>query len=86
MIITFHGMVEGEIMATVLRGKNKGKKVKLCQWCNDWFMIEPGGIITPTSLKLSKAEMEKVISHKNNGMLFHVFELMDDGTFKRRKK
>lgn len=77
-------------MATILKGKNKDKEVRLVQWCNDWFMVEGEGIyayiITPTSIKLSPEETELVKNHKNNGLLFNWFELREDGTFVRRKK
>lgn len=73
-------------MATILRGKNKGKEVELCQWCNDWFIIDDGKVMRPTSLKLTTEEIMKVLSHNNNGIMFNLFELKDDGTFRKRKR
>jgi hypothetical protein len=75
-------------MAILIRGKEKGKEVKLLQWCNDWFMIEGAEkrIVSPVSLQLDANEMMRVTSHKNNGMMFGLFSLDADGTFKRRKR
>ncbi len=76
-------------MATLLRGKNKGKEVKIIQWCNDWIHIDGGefyGIVTPTSLQYTHKEMLEILQHKNNGTLLDEFEPTFDMRFKRRKK
>lgn len=76
-------------MATLLRGKNRGNYVKILQWCNDWFMVEPGGIVSPTSLQLNPDEIEKVLKNQElglNGILFGLFEFTPWGGFKRRKR
>lgn len=73
-------------MATILRGKNKGNYVEIIQWCNDWFMVEPGEIVSPTSLQLNQDEIKKVTEHENNGLLFGLFEMTPWGGFKRRKR
>lgn len=75
-------------MAILIRGKEKGKEVKIRQWCNDWFMIEGAekNIVSPVSLQLDANEMMRVINHKNNGMMFGLFSLDADGKFKRRRK
>jgi hypothetical protein len=70
-------------MATILRGKNKGQQVPIIQWCNDWFMVGDGQIISPTSLQLDPDEMIKVLEHKNNGRMFGWYELKMDGRFKK---
>ena len=73
-------------MAIILRGKLKGKNYKLHQWCNDWFMIETGKIVSPLALQLVPEEIQMVHNHKNNGKMFDWFILKDDGTFKRIKR
>lgn len=65
-------------MAVILKGKNKGKKVTLHQWCNDWFTVEGKGVnpampLSPTNLKFTDKEMEEVIHHNNNGIMFALF-------------
>jgi len=75
-------------MATILKGKFKGKEAKIIQWCNDWFSIKVDGfakIVTPTSLQLTPQEMTKVLEHNNNGFLLKMFEPTLDGKFKRKK-
>lgn len=70
-------------MATILKGKNKGQEVAIHQWCNDWFMVGDGQIVSPTNLQLNLDEMKRVLEHHNNGMLFGWFELQLNGRFKR---
>jgi hypothetical protein len=72
-------------MAEIRKGKFKGTKVSVLQWCNDWFMVDPGGIISPTNIILDEDEMKKVSEHKNSGLLFGLFDLLPNGTFKRRR-
>jgi len=72
-------------MALITRGKLKGHTCRLMQWCNDWFMVEPGGIMSPRSLKLDPDEIDRVRSHNNNGFLMKLFTLRDDGTFLRNR-
>jgi len=69
----------------ILRGKNKNTEVKIHQWCNDWFMGEDGKIYSPASIQLSPEEMMMVVNHKNNGILFDLYELNEYGYFKKRK-
>lgn len=73
-------------MATILRGTRKGEEVEIVQWCNDWFSVKPHGIIRPTNIKLTAQEAIRVTNHKNNGLMFSLFELREDGTFKRMRK
>ena len=72
-------------MATILRGKLKGTEARVIQWCNDWFMLEPGGITSPTSIQLTQEEIRKVRECGNNGIMFSLFTLDDTGRFRRRK-
>jgi len=74
-------------MATILKGKFKGKEAKIKQWCDDWFSIEVDEftkIVTPTSLQLTPQEMAKVLEHDNNGFMLRIFEPTLDGRFKRK--
>lgn len=76
-------------MAEILKGKRKGEEVKLHQWCNNWFMLEDGTIVSPTSIRLSAKEILKVVEYekeKRNGIMFNLFTLDTiQGTFKKRK-
>lgn len=67
-----------------------GRQAKIMQWCNDWFSVEIGGvpkIVSPTSLKLTELEMKAVMStQETSGILFELFQLRGDGTFKRRPR
>lgn len=64
-------MKKTDIQALILRGKNKGKVVKVSQWCNDWFTImDSGDIYSPTSLAFVRKDMKRIKEHNNNGMLF----------------
>lgn len=76
-------------MATILKGKLKGKKATINQWCNDWFSVTVDGvpkIVSPTALQLTNDEMLRVFKHKNNGMLLQLFEPTEDFRFKRKSK
>ena len=61
-------------MAIVLRGKHKGKKVTLKQWCNDWFITDefPTKPFLASSLWLTKTEFIAV-SASNSGIMFKAF-------------
>lgn len=65
----------------ILFGVNKGKDVQVGQWCNDWFTDNMGNIYSPTEIQLTPEEAEKVKNHDNNGILFSLFKLNDNGTF-----
>lgn len=80
-----------EIMATITRGKYKGRTCQLHQWCNDWFSVEIltgtdrlPKIVSPTSLRLTPREILK-LRPTECGTMFREFELLEDGTFKRRR-
>jgi hypothetical protein len=76
-------------MATIRRGKLKGKEATIRQFCNDWFSVDVEGvpkIVTPTSLILTVSEVGLVRESLNVGMLWTLFTLSDDGVFKRRKR
>lgn len=73
------------LMALVLRGKDKGKKVVLHQWCNDWFTIKNSTkVYSPSSLRLSNDEVDKFL-RTDSGIMLNLYTLTTDGTFKRRK-
>lgn len=73
-------------MALVLRGRLKGRRVEVLQWCNDWCSTSPGGILSITNLKFAPAELDLIKKHTNNGFLFQMFELTPNGTFRRKKR
>lgn len=61
--------------AILLKGKKRGKVVRVMQWCNDWFHVEDiKGIYSPNSLGFSASDKDLITSHKNNGMLFALYE------------
>lgn len=77
-------------MAEIRRGKLKGQTAKICQWCNDWFSIEVGGvprIVSPLALKLTAKEMAAYIvsvDRSQAGSMDREYRLNKDGTFDRR--
>lgn len=78
-------------MAEVLRGKLRGKRVELSQWCNDWLqVIAPDGeikIVSPLSVRLIPEEVAQVRESESGGhcgLMFVWFDLRDDGTFQKR--
>jgi hypothetical protein len=75
-------------MAILTKGKRKGEQVKLSQWCNDWFSLEDGFIVSPGALKFSFKEMETIQMHKNNGILFNLFyfQEQEDGFYVLKKR
>lgn len=73
-------------MAIILRGKNKGIKAEIHQWCNDWFMLESGQIVSPGSIQLTPLEIIRVTEHDNNGILFGLYKLTENGRFIRRRR
>ncbi len=72
-------------MATILRGKNKGKKVEIHQFCNDWVTAE-GKVYGITALKFTNEEMFEIINHNNTGFMFARFEIIPFENRFRRKK
>jgi len=72
-------------MATVLRGKNKGKKVIIMQYCNDW-VTAGNKVYGITALKFSDQEMFEIVNNKNTGFLFRRFEVIPFKNKFRRKK
>jgi len=73
-------------MAKILRGKKKGQEVEIHQFCNDWFYLEDGSIISPNSVQLNQQEMYRVRTDPSVGILWDLFKLKDDGKFKRIKR
>ena len=84
--------------AIILKGKNKGKVVKISQWCNDWFTVDTGTMMdvkpfSPASLAFTVDGMSEILSHGNNGMMLTWFETTPSPawtgkyifTFKKRK-
>lgn len=65
------------LMAIVLRGKLKGSKVKINQWCNNWVTGTLSNnrpkVFSLTSLKFTPNEFKRILTTKNNGPLFSLF-------------
>lgn len=75
-------------MATVTRGKRKGDEVAIHQFCNDWFTDEDGNVWNPVSIKLTPDEVDRVrdaYDAGTAGIMPGLYELGDDGVFKRRQ-
>ena len=66
-------------MAKLLRGKDKGKTVKIHQWCNNWFSIEyenKAKIVSPIALEFTMQEICEIEKYKDkSGFLFEAFIL-----------
>lgn len=81
-----------EIKAFALKGKDGGKIVEVSQWCNDWFMLGNGRIVSPTALAFTPLTMSFISKHLGNGTLFREYQITDAPkrakeysiTFKRR--
>lgn len=76
-------------MAKILRGKLKGKEVKINQWCNDWISVDVDGIpkiITPSSLQYTPKEMMDILQSNKTGTLLREFKPTFDFRFERIKK
>lgn len=68
--------------ALVIRGRLKGKEVKISQWCNDWFTLDTGEWqidripMSPSSLAFTVGDsltLQK--SKKQSGILFQLFSI-----------
>jgi hypothetical protein len=75
-------------MATIIRGKDKNKRVTISQWCNDWMSVKNySKIYRITQLKFTCDEFKKILTHNNNGIMLNMFEPdFKTRTFKRRRK
>ena len=62
-------------MATLLRGKRKGQKVKIHQFCNDWFMLGDGTIVSPSSLEFTFHEVERIMTNRREERTGGMFTL-----------
>lgn len=76
-------------MAKILKGKRKDECVEISQFCNDWFMLADGKIVSPTSLQFSVAEIRGIVKAQKKGqcgILFGLYELQGDRFFKRKRR
>ena len=73
-------------MATVLRGKNKGKTVTISQWCNDWISTKEGKIYGVSTLEFTDSEIFSICESNNTGVMFEEFEKVPNKNRFRRKK
>lgn len=74
-------------MAIILKGKHKGKKVKIHQWCNDWITVEElTQPFSPMSLQYTSEEFRMILFNPNNGDMFELYEPdYNNYRFKRKK-
>lgn len=68
-------------MATILRGKRAGDTVELDQWCNTWVATDDGLVLSVTNIQLTSAEVARIRTSSDNGIMFDLFDLGDDGLF-----
>lgn len=72
--------------ALITKGKFKGEKVTISQWCNDWFSTMDGKILSPSQLAFTEKDIQTIKKHKNNGMMFAWYEIVSReklSTFKK---
>jgi hypothetical protein len=73
-------------MAFVLKGRDAGLDLPIHQYCNDWFSLEDGTIVSPLKLQLTPEECVEVLAARDEGQtgtMFEEFELQENGTFTR---
>jgi hypothetical protein len=74
-------------LAIILRGKNKGKKVKLCQYCNDWVTAELPNksvkVFKITALEYTDKEIYE-ITLADTGYMFDFFEVCGNRIKRKR--
>lgn len=60
----------------ILRGKHKGQKFTIHQFCNDWFTVdEVGEVFAITNAKFTRDELDLLISKKQTaGFMFNLFK------------
>lgn len=75
-------------MATILRGKLRGKTAVIHQFANDWVTIDvpeegiQGKVVSPTSLQLTADEVQRVRTAPRQADGLLVWNaLSDDGRF-----
>lgn len=71
------------------------KIVEIHQWCNDWFMLKTGKMVSPSGLMFKDDDFLTILHHSNNGIMLGIFEPVTNMrrayqdylyTFKRRKR
>lgn len=62
-------------MAKFIRGKRKGEEAEIHQFANDWVMIEPCTITSPTSLVYTVEEMDRFLANASIGIFWSLFEV-----------
>ena len=69
----------------IIKGKDKGKIVKIIQFCNDWFTADNGKVYSVFQIQLTSEERFKVANDNNTGMMFDRFRLLNDGRFIKKE-
>lgn len=83
---------EIEIMATIIKGKHKGKQVEIRQFCNDWFHVShpdltnQESIIKPFNLVFTDDEAERIRKAESDGKTGSMFNFYYWDTFNTIKK
>lgn len=74
----------------IIKGKHKGKKFTINQFCNNWFTVKEAALVfSPTMVELNTEEMMRVIkatANKDIGIMFGVYKLLASGKFKKIRK
>lgn len=79
-------------MAVIIRGKRKGERVIISQYCNDWVTAdsEDGSrtdVFGITALTFTSEEMYNILTNDNPGTLFNEFEqVLFENRFRRKKR
>ena len=63
-------------MAKVLRGKDKGKAIKIAQFCNDWVTSKSGKVYKLTNLEFTADELFTLAMNKNTGIMFEEYRIL----------
>lgn len=73
-------------MATVLRGKKKGKEVFLHQYANDWATDLDNKVYNITSLLFTDKEIQEMKAAKCVGHMFDEFEIRNNRFYRKKLK
>lgn len=81
-------------MAEVLVGKHKGDTVTIHQFCNNWFSVENREknyvhIYSPTALLFTEEEKQEILKsrdERNTGIMFGIFEFVDNRMKKIKRR
>jgi hypothetical protein len=72
-------------MAIVLRGKKKGKTIKLSQFANDWITDQDNNVYHLTSVLFTDKEIKLMQSAQYIGSMFDEFETRNNRFYRKKK-